>query len=84
MRRGVAVGAIVVALVLAGCDDDGPSVGLPTTVAVANDPTVPRPPLMNADGSNEAFSGVGQLTGYGSTSPRSCSMPAPAMARRTR
>ncbi len=67
MRRGVPVGAIVLALVLGACDDDGPTVSPLTTVSIPNDPTTPRPPLSNVDGSNEAFSGVGQLTGYGST-----------------
>jgi hypothetical protein len=44
-----------------------PATSPSTTAPQPADPAAPRPPMVNADGSNDAFTGVGQLRGFGST-----------------
>jgi len=39
----------------------------PTDPPPTGEPTTPRPPLTNADGENQAFSGIGRLAGLGSS-----------------
>lgn len=43
-----------------------PTTAAPATTTVPVDPTAPSPPLTNAEGANEASSGVAQLVGFGS------------------